>query len=220
MQQVFTTWDHENHFYWNSDVTRLSKLLSHYEVYKSILDIPGDIFEFGVYKGTSFIRWLTFRHILENDSKRKCVGFDAFGEFPLENVASTSDIDFIQSFQNAGGDGLTVDALKAICSRKNFINYQLIKGNVLETFLSYLSQNSCCKISLLHLDMDVYEPTAHVLKHVKPYLSRGAKIVVDDYGTVDGATRAIDEFVNDNPHEYTIPRNDGFYKVPIVLQKL
>lgn len=55
-------WDYENGFYLFSSVSRINKLLSHYELYKMILGLPGHIFELGVYKGASLIRFATFRN--------------------------------------------------------------------------------------------------------------------------------------------------------------
>jgi hypothetical protein len=45
--------DYENAFYWFSHPTRLNKLIAHYELYKSIAGLPGEIFELGVYK----VKW-------------------------------------------------------------------------------------------------------------------------------------------------------------------
>ena len=45
-------WKHENLFYLTSD-KRILKLIDHYEIYKKILDIKGDIIECGVFKGAS-----------------------------------------------------------------------------------------------------------------------------------------------------------------------
>jgi len=64
-------WDSENEFYQNSDISRIGKLLYHYEIYKMIKDLPGDILEFGVFKGSSLIRLLTFRNLIENNFSRK-----------------------------------------------------------------------------------------------------------------------------------------------------
>ena len=75
-------WDSENIFYLKSDVTRISKLLYQYEIYKKILKLPGDVVECGVFKGASLVRLLTFRENLENTFSRKIIGFDAFGKFP------------------------------------------------------------------------------------------------------------------------------------------
>ena len=37
-----------NEFYQNSDISKIGKLLYHYEIYKMIKDLPGDILEFSV----------------------------------------------------------------------------------------------------------------------------------------------------------------------------
>jgi hypothetical protein len=88
-------WDYENGFYWFSSPTRLNKMLAHYELYKSIVGLPGDIFELGVYKAASLIRLATFRNLLENDFSRKIVGFDAFGKFPKDQLSQQHDLTFI-----------------------------------------------------------------------------------------------------------------------------
>ena len=72
----------ENEFYATSKVDRISKLLAHYELYKKVYALEGDIFEFGVFKGVSLIQWASFREIFERTSKQKIVGFDTFAEFP------------------------------------------------------------------------------------------------------------------------------------------
>ena len=55
------------------------------------------------------------------------------------------------------------------------------------------------RFSLIHLDMDVYEPTAFVLKKLFDRLVVGGLIVIDDYNTVEGATIAVDEFIAQHP---------------------
>lgn len=75
-------WDIENAFYWFAPVERFSKYLTHYELYKRIVAIPGDIAEFGVYKGCSLISFCIFRSLLEDATARRIWGFDAFGRFP------------------------------------------------------------------------------------------------------------------------------------------
>lgn len=53
--------DYENGFYLTSDPKRLQKIVSHYELYKKIVDLPGEVIELGVFKGASLIRFATFR---------------------------------------------------------------------------------------------------------------------------------------------------------------
>ena len=74
--------DYENGFYLTSNPSRLGKVLTHYELYKMIINLPGDIVEFGVFKGSSLIKWATFRELFENTDSRKVIGFDIFGKSP------------------------------------------------------------------------------------------------------------------------------------------
>jgi hypothetical protein len=74
-------------------------MLAHFEIYKLILGLPGDIFELGVLKGASLIRWATFRTMLENDTSRAIVGFDAFGPFPINGLSMAQDVEFIKKFE-------------------------------------------------------------------------------------------------------------------------
>lgn len=207
--KIENIWDYENAFYWLSDPARISKILAHYELYKLILNIPGDILEFGVYKSNSLIRFCTFRNIFESSSSRKIVGFDTFEAFPDKNLTLESDIDFIDQFQ-AGGLGLNIDEINSIFNNKNFTNTELVKGNVFETVDEYIEKNPGFRISLMHLDMDVKEPTEYVLEKLFDRIVPGGIIVLDDYGTVEGETIAIDKFVKDNglkiektSHNYT-----------------
>ena len=84
MNKKKSFWDSENEFYQNSDISRIGKLLYHYEIYKMIKDLPGDILEFGVFKGSSLIRLLTFRNLIENNFSRKIYGFDTFKKFLIK----------------------------------------------------------------------------------------------------------------------------------------
>lgn len=187
-------WDFENGFYWFSHPSRLAKLLAHYDLYQSIIGLPGDIFELGIYKAASLIRFSTFRRTLENDSARKIVGFDAFGKFPRKNIAEKADHHFIDSFETAGGDGLSKEEVQTLLQRKRFDNIQLIEGNVFDTLDTYLLDFPETRLAMLHLDMDVKEPTEYALARLYERVVPGGLIVLDDYGAVAGATEAADKF--------------------------
>lgn len=185
-------WDYENGFYLTSHLTRLAKMIAHYELYKSILNLPGQIVECGVFKGASLIRFCTFREILESPFSREIIGFDAFGKFPA--VHNPNDQEFIKKFEGDAGDGIPMDELKEVLSYKGFENYELIQGNIVETVPAYLSEHPELKIAMLHIDVDVKEPSVVILEHLFDRVVRGGLVVFDDYGTVAGETDAIDEF--------------------------
>ena len=211
-------WDYELGYWWFGDVSRLGKVLTHAELYKSIIDLQGTIAEFGVYKANSLIRWLSFREIYEKSSMRKIIGFDAFGTFPTKGLSNVrSDLNFIKKFEKNGGDGLSLEETKSILKAKSFTNYELIDGDVRDTLLEFLKKNNMERFSLIHLDMDVYEPTAFVLKKLFDRLVVGGLIVIDDYNTVEGATIAVDEFIAQHPtlKVEKLPYN----KIPYFIRK-
>ena len=208
-------WEIENGFYWFSDRTRIAKLMAHLSIYEKIVELPGDIIEFGVYKSASLIRFLTFRNILENDFSRKIIGFDAYGKFPQNLTNIDSDFDFITKFESSG-PGLTVPEVTSILNQKGFENYDLVMGDVFETLPKWLVQNPYTRISLLHLDMDVYAPTKYVLDELWNRVVEGGIIVFDDYNTVEGETVAVDEFLK--KHKLKLAKNH-FYKIPSYVIK-
>jgi hypothetical protein len=186
-------WDYENGFYLTSDPTRIGKLLAHYELYKRIVSLPGHVVECGVFKGASLLRFATFRRLLEHDDSRQIVGFDVFGSFPRDNDAADSA--FVEQFERRAGIGISPEELTAILRHKTFTNVKLVRGDVRQTIPQFAAERPEFKVSLLHLDFDVYEPTRTALEYFFPRVVPGGVIVLDDYGTVPGATRAIDEFL-------------------------
>lgn len=183
----------ENSFYLRGHSSRIAKLLAHYELYRQILDLPGAIVELGVYKGTSLMRFASYRGILENADARPIIGFDAFGAFPREAVSGEADQRFIAEFEAAGGPGIARADLGALIADKGFTNIELVEGNVFETLPAFLAAHPALRIALLHLDLDVYEPTAFALDQLLPHMVCGGVVVFDDYGLVEGATRAAEE---------------------------
>jgi len=190
-------WDYENSFYWFSEPSRLLKALAHFELYKTITGLPGDFLELGVYKGASLVRFCTFRHLLEAEGSRKIIGFDAFGKFPSspENVAS--DVAFIERFEQSGGQGLSLDEMKQIMRLKQFENVSLIMGDVFQTLPMWLEENRSTRLSAVHFDMDVFAPTQFALNLLWSRMVKGGLFIFDDFGLVEGATLAVEEFVRD-----------------------
>ncbi len=209
-------WNHENGFYWFSSPTRINKLLAHYDLYKTIAGLPGDIFELGVYKAASLVRLATFRNLLENDYSRKIVGFDAFGKFPKDKLSLKEDLAFIEDFEKAGGDGLTLDEVKRIFEHKKFSNIVLNEGNVFDTLPDYLEKYPATRIAFLHLDMDVKEPTTFALEMLYERVVPNGLIVFDDYNAVAGETDAVDEFLSKKRLKI---EKTSHYHVPSFIRK-
>ena len=191
--EVAKSFEYENAFYATSPPSRLAKIIAHYELYKMITALPGAIVECGIYKGVSLSRFSTFRHIFENDDARKIIGFDAFGKFPKHGDAT--DEKFIQYFEDVGGDGLSIEIIEEMMIYKGFKNFELIAGDICKTVPKYCEDHPELKIALLHVDVDVYAPTVAILENMFSKVVLGGLIVLDDYGTIAGETRAVDEFL-------------------------
>ena len=69
----------------------------------------------------------------------------------------------------------------------------LENGN-LKTLPQYLEKNPELKISLLHIDVDLYEATDIALKLLYDHVVTGGIIILDDYGAFSGANKAVDDF--------------------------
>jgi hypothetical protein len=188
-------WDIENYFYLNSDVSRIDKIICHYEIFKKTVDIPGSIVECGVFKGLSLIRFLNFRDLLDKKSKT-VYGFDIFGKFPKQTIKR--DNKFALLHDSKIGVGLNIKKLNNYLKIKKFKNFKLIKGQIEKTLPEILDKKIIKKISFLHLDLDVYEPTKFSLESLYNKVSKGGIILIDDYSRVHGATKATNEFLKRN----------------------
>ena len=186
--------EYENNFYLSSDITRISKLIAHYELFKMIKEIPGEIVECGVFKGASFCRFATFREIFGSVFSKKIIGFDTFGNFP--EAKFRDDIDALKHQISSDGDhSIEVEKLEKVLKHKGIDrNIELVKGDITKTVPKYVSDHPELKISLLNLDVDIYEPSVTVLEKLFPKISKGGIIILDDYGTFPGETKAVDEY--------------------------
>lgn len=185
-------WDFENAFYWFTKYERIEKIITHFELIKKYSFIPGDIFEFGVFKGSSIIRTLSFLKYLNLD--KKLIAFDAFGEFPKQKLTLKSDIKFAQNHDKCSF-GLSLQTINKILKSKKFKNFKLIKGNVFNTLPKFQKENKF-KISMLFMDLDVKEPTLFVLQNLFEKVSPGGIIIFDNYGIVSGETKAVNLYLN------------------------
>ncbi len=186
-------WLHENGFYITSEPVRIGKIISQYELYRSIINLPGQVVECGVFKGASLIRLAAFREILEGQASRKLVGFDAFGKFPQPK--GEADQKFVQEFETAAGEGISQEELESVLAYKQAGNFELVPGNILETVPAYCEAHPELRIALLHIDVDVYDATLCILENLFDRIVSGGVLMLDDYGTLEGESRAVDEFI-------------------------
>lgn len=208
---------------WPAYVMRrdLPRFLSHYELFKLIVDLPGHIVELGIYRGASFFTW---SNLLESfcpfDRQRLVFGFDSF-----EGLVdySSSDGEMKESIQKShGGFRATEKELTVLTDLHNSDNMipgtkrcQIIPGNLMDTLPKFLAKNAGFKISLLHLDVDLYKPTLFALEQLYPLVVKGGVVCFDEYALLEwpGETLAVDEYLGRLPNPPLI-RKHPFAQTP------
>jgi len=189
--------EYENGFYLTATVARISKFATHLEFFQRTSNLAGSIVECGVFKGPSFCRFVKFRSLLENSHSRKIIGFDTFGDFP--EAQYELDVKQQDAFiKEAGNQSITKAQLISLLEKDSlYKNIELVEGNILETVPKYFKDNPQLKISLLHIDVDLFEATKTTLDVFYPCVVKGGIIILDDYGAFPGANKAIDEFFHE-----------------------
>lgn len=190
--------EYENGFYATANPSRFSKFISHLEFFKQTSTIRGEIVELGIFKGNSFFRWIKFRDLLEQTNSRKIIGFDMFGDFPEANFEEDKAKRDAFVAETDGGKSISLEEINELLNSQDLNkNVDLIKGDILITLDDYLKKNPHLKISLLHIDVDLYEPVKIILEKLYDRVTKGGIIVFDDYGAFSGTNKAVDDFFND-----------------------
>ena len=150
----------ENQFYLNAPIARISKFSAQMELFRKVSNIPGDIVECGVYKGVSLSRFIKFREIFENSWSKRIIAFDTFGKFPKTNYkfGKLERKDFLK-VANSNKSISLKEYIKLLKTQNLYNNIELIKGDVHVTLKQYKKKNPQLRLSLLHIDVDLYEST-------------------------------------------------------------
>ena len=197
---IKNNFDYENAYMLSAPVERIGKLVSRFELFNKIKAIPGEIIECGVFKGSSLSQFVKLRALYGHSSSKKIIAFDTFGKFPEK--CSSDDKKYLKNFTiEAGNQSIEKNKLLKIFKELGVDkNLELIKGNILKTLPQFIKSNKHIKISLLHIDVDTYEPTKICLDILYPHVVKNGVVILDDYGAFPGANRAIDEFFSNKPN--------------------
>jgi hypothetical protein len=163
----------------------LKRFLALYEIFKLIQPVKGSIVECGVFRGFGLMSWAKLSAMLEPENLiRRVYGFDTFAGFP--NVAA-QDRTAITEVPIGGLYADSHDELQDLITefdRDRFLGHvdkvHLVKGDIVETIPPFLAEHPHLVVSLLFLDVDLYEPTRAAIKHFLPRMPKGAVIAFDE----------------------------------------
>lgn len=189
-------WDCYNGLLISPDVSRIRKLLARNDLFQRALSVPGDIFECGVFKGAGLFYWLKLLDIFAPSGLKRVVGFDSFDKF-ADGFLDEEQRAVENFVKEANFTGVSVSALMDIAEQANLAHrLELVAGDIRQTASQYVVDNPGVRISLLHLDLDVYGATKATLENFWPLLTPGGIVVCDEYGKIGfREADAVDEFL-------------------------
>jgi len=206
------SWEYENNFLLSCNNSRIAKILAHYELFKIASKKQGNFILGGVFRGISTVEFATFVELFEKSKNRKIIIFDEFGKFPKNN----SDLKSKMIIQQMGSSTISTSQLLFILKHKKINNVELIKGKIPNTILSYVKSHPKLKISLLNLDIDIYDRNLTALNFLYPFIVKGGILILNDYGIFESETKIIDKyFKNKNVEIKKFP----FSKTPSYIIK-
>jgi hypothetical protein len=141
--------------------------------------IPGDLYEFGVASGGTFIQ------MSKKFPRHRIVGFDSFKGLP----------------RDWGGTHLKKEEFKSEIL-KGTHNTEIIVGLVEETLPLF----NFGQIAFAHIDVDLYESGKTVFRALRDHLSPGSYLLIDDFHSYpfwrNGLVRAFTEEFDRTEFEY------------------
>jgi hypothetical protein len=203
-QNPQSLFDNFNGFILNKDRRIFNKLISRALIYNEVKDIPGDIVECGVFKGTGLYTFLKLKNIFNPTTSKKVIGFDFFNTEEL--ISSITDINDKETMNTLFKDrNFTHTESFKETLYNNILNdgfdkseFELIEGDISITTKQFSADNPGFKISLLYIDLDLEIPTYNTLVNLWDNVTKGGIIVFDEYGYHKWSeSKGVDRFINE-----------------------
>jgi predicted O-methyltransferase YrrM len=222
---VWSNWDNILAFEVNGREREWGQLLMYHEMMTEIGDVPGDVAEFGVAVGVSFIAFARILDILERGlprrERRKLYGFDSFEGLP-ELTAEDQASDRPTAVMQKGG----FHSRRGYQPLFEFVekneNTKLVKGWFNETLPKFLADNPHASFAFVHMDADLYESTKTVLELVWDRINPGGIILFDElfHRQYPGETVAYREVLGSKTGQYTMHMSRIMRDRKFIVKKL
>ena len=200
-------YDSFNGFILSPDTKVFGKLLARTLLVDKVKDIPRDIVECGVFKGTGMLTFLKIKRFLCPNSGKKVIGFDFFDSKAL--VESLSGIDkeamnplFCErNYQHEGNQAAVFAEFIRQCGFEDH-EFELVAGDITKSAAQYVLDRPGFRISLLYIDLDVDIPTYEALNAMWDRVVKGGMVVFDEYAFHKWSESAgVDRFFADKDVE-------------------
>jgi O-methyltransferase len=185
-----------------------------FELLRRTVQVPGDIAECGVFRGSSLLATGLF--VKQHGLRKSVMGFDSFEGFG-ESIALDLQLGGQTSVDKQVG-GFNETSVELILERIERLGLEHVvrvhKGFFSDTLPAY----SRADFSFVHLDCDIYQSYKECLEFFYPRLSSTGIILFDEYNDPPwpGCNLAVDEFFADKPERPIEIESDNYQKWYII----
>lgn len=202
-------YDAFNNLIFSPDIKIIAKLLARADIIQRVKDIPGDIVELGVFKGSGMASFMKLKDIYYPAiSPMKVIGFDFFDTFNLINSLNGDDKEKMNSLFVSRDYVHTDNAITNL--RETFAkmgysdaDYELVPGDINTTVGEFIKQRPGFRARAVYVDVDLDEPTFNALEALWPVIPKGGIVVLDEYGIHQWSeANGADRFFKDKSIRY------------------
>lgn len=183
----------------------------------------GDVVECGIAAGSNFAFMMLGTMAATIRPQQTFWGFDSFEGIQLAGPKDTEQAGIgpithdvtVPVEELLVSSGITVHPMSQVIDNltrwglASQVHYKLVQGWVQHT----LKEPPMERISILRLDMDIYEPTIFALRQLYDRISIGGAVIIDDWA-LDGVKIAVKEFWAErgiSPEIHTIENSTPIY---------
>jgi O-methyltransferase len=185
--------------------------------------VPGDIVECGVWRGGNCMLAALTLQLLRDETRRVWL-YDTFSGMTEptvrdRDVYGARALDMKDETYTVAGRPTPfqfVASLEDVTANMASTGFpaertRYVEGRVEDT----LPDSRPERISLLRLDTDWYESTAHAMRHLYPLLAPGGVLLLDDYGDWPAVREAIHECLTEQGEELLLHRIDNTGRIAV-----
>ncbi len=187
-------WDTFIDFHYHCDTHRFQKIIARAELIRMVAQLPGDILDAGVFKGSSSLEFAHMIEIFNPHSRSRVYAFDTFeATFPDPHDYEKREAERHAANFDPKAYAHIEEAIKRLGLQKRL---ELVKGDIVKTLPQLLDSKPGLRSRLVHCDLDIYEPTIATLQNIWPRVVLGGVIAFDEYGEYNwGESNAVDDFL-------------------------
>lgn len=210
-------WEFVDHWPLYSGIRNLARCLAITDLFRSTLDVPGDVAEFGVWRGANTMLITKTLTILDFFGPKVVHCFDSFAG--LQAIA-TQDGPAIEMRGQYLGSYDELQSLIDLDGLDGRINIHI--GLIEETLPAFTIQHPETMFSFVYCDTDLYLSTKVILEVMWSRLNRGGLIVFDEWNRSEfpGEGVAVNDFLRGCDDNFELVKPPNTEQPTLAIRKL